>query len=252
MINEAKKNIERSISEGIKTMGFKKKKYFYYKLLKPNIYATIDVSSFSAFHEKCRAYSIQIGILYENVEKIAYELTGIDKLALMKPTMSTDIGYLMPENRFKRWEFSYEFSNEKEFSEMFKAIETYGNGYWEKYSNSDVFFHAFYIREAGIQNATRDKYLPILYYIRGEKEKGLQVIEDAIIRMGTRQTDEEIQKESISGDAYVIRAGEGKPLTMEEWNKMLKERKNIIIVGSGVGKVSQEYLDFKERYMQLE
>ncbi len=33
MINEAKKNIERSISEGIKTLGFKKKKYFYYPLV---------------------------------------------------------------------------------------------------------------------------------------------------------------------------------------------------------------------------
>lgn len=94
--------------------------------------------------------------------------------------------------------------------------------------------------------------IPVLYYLRGEKDKGLQIIEEAIARRQRKQTDEEIQKESIGGDAYVIRAGEGKPLTMDEWNKMLKERKNIIIVGSGVGKVSQEYLDFKERYMQLE
>lgn len=251
MINEAKKSIERSISEGIKGLGFKKKKYFYYKLIRPNIYATIGVSSFSALHVKCRAYSIQIGILYEDVEKIAYELTGINELAMMRPTMSMDIGYLMPENRFKEWEFSYEFSNEQEFSEMFKAIETYGNAYWEKYSNFDNFFHAFYIRERGIQNDTRDRYLPILYYIRGEKDKGLEVIEEAIARKQKKQTDEEIRKESMNQDAYIIRAGEGEPHTMDEWNKILKEQSHIVIVGSGIGQVSQEYLDFKERYIQL-
>lgn len=250
MINEAKENIERGISEGIKALGFKKKKYFYYKLIKPNIYATIGVGSSSAFHEKCRAYSIQLGILYENVERIAYELTGINKLALMKPTMSTDIGYLMPENRFKKWELSYEFSNEKEFSEMFKAIETYGNEYWGKYSNSDVLFHAFYIREAGIQNVTRDKYLPILYYIRGEKEKGLQVIENAIARMGTRHTDEELRWNQNENMA-ILRAGEGSHMSAEEMEKLLRDNGSFMIV-AGDGVVSPEYLEFREKYMQLD
>ena len=37
MINEAKKSIERSISEGIKGLGFKKKKHFYYNVSSMNL-----------------------------------------------------------------------------------------------------------------------------------------------------------------------------------------------------------------------
>ena len=255
MINEAKKSIERSIAEGIKGLGFKKKKHFYYKLIKPNIYATIGVSSFSALHVKCRAYSIQIGILYEDVEKIAYELTGINELALMRPTMGIDIGYLMPENRFKNWEFSYEFSNEKEFSEMFKAIETYGNAYWEKYSDFDNFFHAFYIREGGILNDTRERYLPILYYMRGEKDKGVEFINETIRRRSIRPTDEELLAGRDPQSTIILRAGEGSKLTGDEMEKMLKSLPSggsLQIVGAGCnGEVDPEYLKFAERYKAL-
>ncbi len=251
MLIENSKQIQKIIVERFKSMGFKKNGYDYYKEWKPGVYVGIGESSFTGYHVNCRRFGITVCILHEEVEAIISRLTNRDTKQL-RPTLSIQLGYLMPEKQFKTWEFSYGDSNDEVFSDMFNAIDMYAYPFWDRASDIDNLFSIFLNREVLVSIPARETVLPILYYLRGEKDKGLQIIEEAIVRRQRKKTDEEIQKESIGGDAYIIRAGEGKPHTKEEWNKMLKERRNIIIVGSGVGKVSQEYLDFKERYMQLE
>lgn len=251
MIIENSRQIQKIIVERFKSMGFKKNGYDYYKEWKPGVYVGIGESSSAGYHVNSRRYGITICILNETVENITSRLTNRGTKH-QTPTLSIQLGYLMSENRFKEWEFSYGDSNDDVFSDMFNAIDMYAYPFWEKASDIDNLFSIFLNREVLVSIPARETVLPVLYYLRGEKDKGLQIIEEAIARRQRKQTDEEIQKESIGGDAYIIRAEDDKPNTKEEWNKILKEQKNIIIVGSGVGKVPPEYLDFKERYMRLE
>jgi hypothetical protein len=51
-------------------------------------------------------------------------------------------------------------------------METYGSAFQTKMSSFDNLFDAFYTRMPGILDMKRDKYLPILYYLKGEKQKG--------------------------------------------------------------------------------
>jgi hypothetical protein len=46
----------------------------------------------------------------------------------------------------------------------------------------NTLFQTFEICGGSVVNVSRDRRLPILYYLKGEKEKGLKFIEEAIER----------------------------------------------------------------------
>ncbi|MCQ2217429.1 MAG: hypothetical protein MJZ33_02960 [Paludibacteraceae bacterium] len=216
MANEAKKNIEKQMEERILSMGFVKKKKDYYKKWGADIYAVISISSSTGYHVHCRRYGITIEIINEEVQKYEHKLMNEDPKRNL-PTLSIQLGYLMPVRRFMEWEFSYENSNEETFSEMFNAIETYAFPFWDKCSDFDRLLNLFLNREVFMSISVREIVLPILYYMRGEKDKGVQITKEALSRMK-------------------------------------KERSEDGVVRSELGVVTEleRYLSYVERYMQLE
>lgn len=250
MEKRSRREIEKELTEYVKKNGYKKKKGSFYKEINSNMYGILFFSFCSSGLPDSTNIYVHIGVIKCDIQKYVYELTGRNNLSEMRFEIGTEIGYLTPKNEFKEWTLSYTEPNEKIYSDILKTIEKYAPAYWSELSNEEGYFNAVFNRTHGVLTYTQDRYLPILYYMRREKEKGLQYIEKVIERMKTRKTDEELRKGCLKKDTVIIRAGEGKTLSSEELEKLLNEHEGISII-AGDGKVDPTYLTFKEKYQNL-
>lgn len=223
-----KKIVEKGLADICDRIGFKKKKYNFYKPINEDVYATLG---FGLALHRVREHiyvNATVGVLHKNIEEFKKKLTGYNNLEVMQPTSGLQIGYLMPENIYKEWDFIENTDNSHVFEDILINIQTYGFPYQEKMKDFDNLLEAFEKRVPGILNQARDRYLPIFYYLKGDKQKGLKAIEEAIERQKKPMTEEEI-----------------------EFLKKLAGTGGQVIVGSGVGKVDPEYLKFAQRFKAL-
>lgn len=246
-----KKEIEKGLVAICNRIGFKKKQYYFIKPIDNNVIATLG---FGMILHKAKGHifiDVTIGVSHKNVEQLYAKLVGIDK-PLLQSTIGKQIGYLMPEKSYKEWDFIENADNTYVYEDLLKNIQTYGFAYQEKMKDFDNLFEAIEKREQGVLNQARDRYLPILYYLKGDKQKGLKSIEEAIERQGKPVSDAEIKK-TTSGETVILRAGNEKIGTQgfDDLLKKLPSGGSIVIVGSGIGEVDPEYLKFAERYKAL-
>ena len=223
-----RKEIEKGISEMCKEMGFIKKKYDFIKPLTDNVSATLNFGIYS--HQAPGHIFVypSAGVSYKDIEELYSRLIGADNY-IFNATIQMPIGYIMPEDTYKEWDFVEGSNNTAVFEDLLRHIKTYGFEYFERMSDFNNLFKAFEIRTPCLLNISRDRRLPIIYYLMGEKKKGLKFIEEAIERENT-------------------------PVDMES---LIKEAKStfpdaeVTIISSGLGRVDPKYLEFVERYKAL-
>lgn len=247
-----KKDVEKSLVVMCNRIGFKKKQYYFIKPIDNNVMATLHFGITTQSIKMHIYVNLTIGVSHRKIEELYAKLTGNDN-GLIQSTIGLQIGYLMPGNSFKEWEFTENRDNAPIYEDMLKQIQMYGLPFQEKMKDFNNLFEAIDKREPGILNQARDRYLPILYYLKGDKQKGLETIEAAISRQQTPLTDKEIKKTS-SGETVVLRADSDKKVGAEVMDNLLRNFPSggsIVIIGSGIGKLDPEYLKFAERYRAL-
>jgi len=220
--------VEKGLVNMCGKIGFKKRKYNFYKPMNELVYATLGFPLAKHVAKGHIYVNVVVGVLHKNVENLYYKLTGYNRLDIMQPTIGNTIDDLIPENSYKEWDFIEGEDNSHLYDDILSCIQTYGFPYQEKMKDFDNLLEAFEKRAPGILNWARDRYLPILYYLKGDKQKGLKFIEEAIER----------QKQPISE-------------TELERLKKLAGPGGQVIIGSGIGKVDPEYLKFAENYKAL-
>lgn len=227
MSKEFIKKIGKGLSEICNEIGFKKKQYYFIKPYTDNMIATLNFGMATQKTPRHVYVNVTVGISHKEIEVLYAKLTKKNN-GLIQSTISLQIGYLMPGNSFKEWDFVESEDNTNTFEDLLKSIQTYGFEYFEKMKDYNNLLEAFEIRSPGLSNQVRDRYLPILYNIMGEKHKGLQFIEEAIER----------QKKPVDDEK-------------KEFLKKLAGSGGQVIVGSGMGNVDPEYLKFAENYRAL-
>lgn len=250
MSKQFKKEIEEGLSEMCNAIGFKKKKNHYCKLIKDNVYATLGIG----MSQRIRGHvlvDVTIGVRYEDVEELRNKLTDCKSSKYIQPTIGTQLGYLMPDNDYREWVCIEGADNAPQLNDLSNSIVAYGYKYIDRMANFDNLFEAFAKREPGILIHARDEYLPMLYYLKNEKEKGLKFIEEAIERRSQPMDKEEkasLQKQ-VGPEGRILMAGEDNGSI--DW-KQLEKLERIIIVGSGYnGVIDPLYLKFVENYKAL-
>ena len=164
-----------------KEIGFKKKQYLFF--IKPYTENVIAVLGFGIYTHQMPGHVFVgpfVAVTYKDVEELFCKLCGIDN-PVFDFTFLKQIGYVMPEDSFKEWDMVEGSDNTGVFEDLFKHIKTYGFEYFEKMKDFNNLFQTFEIR-GSVVDVSRDRRLPILYYLKGEKEKGLKFIEDALER----------------------------------------------------------------------
>ena len=67
-----------------------------------------------------------IGLRHQRLESLVAELIGLKDHPYIPPTISTPIGYLMPENSYVSWLFEPGENHSREAQRMVQSITTYG------------------------------------------------------------------------------------------------------------------------------
>lgn len=227
MSQALKKEVEKGLADICSRIGFKKKQYYYVKSIDNNVIATLHFGMATRTDKGHIYVNVTIGVSHKNVEELYAKLTSNNN-PLLQSTIGLQIGYLMPGNSFKEWDFAENGDNSYLYEDILKNIQIYGFAYQEKMKGFDNLLEAFEKRASGILNQAQDRYLPILYYLKGDKQKGLKAIEEAIERQGKPVSESEIER-----------------------LKKLAGSGGQVIIGSGIGKVDPEYLKFAENYKAL-
>jgi hypothetical protein len=227
MSKEFKKEVEKGVSAICGSIAFKKKQYYFIKPINENVLATLHFGIATHTAKGHILVNPTIGVSHKNIEELYAKLTGSSN-TLIRTTIGSQIGYLMPSGSFKEWDFVENADNAYVLEDLLNHIQIYGFPYQERMRDFDNLFEAIEKRAPGVLHIARDKYLPILYYLKGDKQRGLKAIDEAMER----------QMQPVS---------EAK---MEQLRKLAGPEGQIII-GGGIGKVDPEYLRFVENYKLL-
>jgi len=126
-----------------------------------------------------------VGVRHERIEKTLAKLLG-EKGVRLLPTISTALGYLMPEGRYLEWLFEPEpFDYESECKRMAKAVEVYGVAFMKPNSALDDILRDL----EGLRFATKDSAIyriPVAYLIAGETERALAYVSQQLEEIGTK------------------------------------------------------------------
>lgn len=219
-------DINKELVRRLNAIEFKKNKMIYTRELKEEVVATlVHISRYYNNRKTNVGYfylSLDIGVSFMAVNKLYQNLIG-SKTLFYDSIVHKNLGYLMPIKQYKEWEFVEGENMTPVFDDMFECIHNYAYPYYNHMSDLNIVFDTMKSGE-GIVHIARDRYLPILYYLRGDKQSGLKVIDEAIERQLHPKQPEIPHIEGASVELYV---------------------------GPSYGRVDPAYLTFVENYRNL-
>ena len=235
--------VEKKLKERMIKLGFKKKGEVFFKPINDNLYATVSFGSHSHMIVGHFHVDPHIGICNLRVNQLSLSLKGIEMTPLF-PTTSTNLEMILKCD--SRYVFVKDDDNVEMMDVLISDIQKGGEMFWTKMSDLDNLFE--YCK-------MHFQLAPVLYYLRGEKEKGLQFMEGYVQRMSVPETDEEIIKSCIGGtkeNVVIIRPGDYPNMTWKDYQEIRKQVPpgGHIVFPRKVG-VDPSYLEFMKKYQEL-
>jgi len=111
-----------------------------------------------------------IGVRYQRLERILADLMDEEFHAYIPPTLSVNIGYLMPDNSYKTWSFFEKTNNLRIVDDMVAAIKKYGISFMDAMSNEDAILEALKVSDYSMPESRKFR-LPLINYLRGDIEQ---------------------------------------------------------------------------------
>ena len=183
-----KRDVDNLLKSNFLDLGFKKKGDYFVKEIDKNIFSSIHYGVGYRIEGHTIVYP-NIGIGYLNINKMYANLCDIKFRHCPILVKGVYEGWL-PENNnkawedYKRWIFIDDstgyLSNNEVLSEMMSSVFKHGEPFWKEMSDFDNLFNAVYDKKLPIEEYTTECLLPILYYLKGEKENGTKYIEEVI------------------------------------------------------------------------
>jgi hypothetical protein len=141
------------------------------------IFATIGFGTVWNRKNKSLFVNPVLGIYYKEVEDLFFELTK--NKSHFQSSVSTPLGYLTTASKYLEWEFNEYMEFQTTCNDLLETIKSYGLPYVNRLKDWTQFIKEFEDSKytAGF---IKDYKLPIIYYLNGEKSKGLEFIEQKI------------------------------------------------------------------------
>jgi hypothetical protein len=128
-----------------------------------------------------------VGVRDQELERLLAELRGERFRPYLPPTVSTPLGYLMPEQWYKTWTFETLESVPEQAKDMTEAIVAYGVPFMQQTSARDTLIATMRRRPANEMFFYR---LPVALWLEGASEESCEVVANALARIGNRYDDE--------------------------------------------------------------
>lgn len=127
-----KKKVFELIKQSLLKSGLKKKKQtVFYKELNEKILGTVSFGISNYGRSDIFCLNPVIGVMSKDVESLMEKTTGLNTLKDFMPTISTPLGYLLPEKSYKEWEFKKGKDNASIVIDMIGKITTNGFSFFK-------------------------------------------------------------------------------------------------------------------------
>ena len=123
--------------------------------------------------------SFLVGVSYRPLEEIFGKYAEINFNGIY-PTLSRQIGYFTPAHRFFEWDYHADVNKLEFINEVKDTIIRYGYPVFQKYSDPDELLAAFQNAEVGMSTVSLVTGKAILYYLRGDRAKAIECLEERI------------------------------------------------------------------------
>ncbi|MGM9764371.1 MAG: hypothetical protein ACI3ZQ_10170 [Candidatus Cryptobacteroides sp.] len=176
------KQVNAILKEICNNLGFVKKGNFYIKPMFANIYLTVCFNIASYQIKGHRLVAPRIGLIYDDVEKILRKISDAEWLKANRytNTISEHIGYIMPVHTWKEWDLIEPGTNsEAILNDLKDSLQKYSGVYCRQFSNIENVIMMIEGKRLGSANSELFVRLPILYYLAGHKQKGIEFINRA-------------------------------------------------------------------------
>ena len=162
-------------------IGFKRNKSRYYaKQINEDTYGVLGFPTASF---RCKGHifiSCLVGVSYKPLEALLYRCGVSLDLKAIYPLLNHQIGYFTPTRKLYEWDYHDDVDSVELFGELKDTIIRYGYPVFQKYSDPDELLTAFQNAEVGMSTVSLVTGKAILYYLRGDRVKALECMEERI------------------------------------------------------------------------
>lgn len=124
-----------------------------------------------------------VGVRHQEVERIVADLRGEKFHAYIPPTVSTSLGYLMPEHRYRAWVFGAQDGGDHA-AEMVDAVATYALPFMRRMTGLSELCGEL---DRGLGYEHQVVYRrPVAWMLSGNAAHALRVLEDSSGKLGAR------------------------------------------------------------------
>jgi len=174
-----KEAIFEMINQAMSQIGLKQKNNLvYYKCLSDDIIGVVNLGIQTVTGEKM-SFHPTVGILSKDVESIMEEVTGMNTLDQLMPTISTPLIDLLPDKHLKEWELTRDKDNEAIMKDLFEQIVNHAFPFFEEKGTIGSIVQEV---ERGnyIKSSVQLYKLPLLYHCLGKTQKGVEYINEKL------------------------------------------------------------------------
>lgn len=169
----------------LKRLGFSRIKGVYVRALEGDVFGWLGLNT--ATHRSDGRVGINpvVGVRHERIENMVEELIGENE-PKFSPTVSTALGYLMPEGRYLEWLIEASpFNCGPECQRMVEAIEVYGIPFMKQRCGLGSIFRdleelPFTSKDAAIYR------VPVAHWLAGEHSLAIAFVDNQIGELGDR------------------------------------------------------------------
>lgn len=204
---------EKEIDQLIKGKGFNIEMISsvrqYFKRVSDNIGLSIGFGFTSYMYPGHIGVSSSLGICFDNISRLNYQLNELHRYTkyCLHPTISHELYMLLPGAEF--FEYDLDQSNLEAIPltcrQIMNDIHQYGSVFFDRYQDWDNVVYSFE-KEKGYTDYERDTILPIMYYLMGNKQKGLDYIKRRLEEPLTSPDSVRIKRKAytyINGDVFL-------------------------------------------------
>lgn len=252
MIRELKKDVQNKVKDLCKELGYAYKKNFFIKEDYPNIQNVLYFTYLQDNKAQKINLNVTVFISLIDLETIKKQLLEVNKTDFSF-TLSQNLSSLMSDKKYIEWSFD-EMNYSAVLENLKNCILSFAQPYFDRLNSSDKIISGIENRTERLLNKDFNFYMPIIYLVRGQLDKGTDFISSVISEQSAVLTVEELQKKyhlSLNENTQILRAGIDK-INCEKLQLLLNNLQEIIIVGEalGAGKVDPTYLLFARNYIK--
>ena len=196
-----RRELEKILEEKLKAFSFKKKKGQFVKIVDNKIVYTI-LFAFSTHGEKGTYYAApDVRIAFKEIDSLINRLRN--DCEEVSYCLATHIGYLMIHKGYKEWRVAKEDDLDKETDVIIQKTIEYGFPFFKKMSDIKNFAEAFINHDYSSSDYSDEFVLPAYYYLNNEKERGVQIVKEAIKRRSEIENKHYIESYQVFADNYM-------------------------------------------------